>query len=608
MYNSNRILDYNFFGSVIGRSIYLHNNHYHENLFANKTHFLYLRNSCILDIKKNSNLLLKLLRYKTIIIDFDDVELSIKLANIIINSDNNNNNNVFLFFKEDLIYYQKLIFNELSSAKYYLFRHPNYDLAYNIFNILFFRNLLRYIKSNFWDKNFFVKIHFILNIFNKESFGNLNILFKEIYYFYKFNKIENRLISSIQNNFPYQLANRNIEERKCKSILMIISHLNSGGAERQFVNLAKILNKDGFKVYICLLNDKLQSHQSYLKQINEINVNIISNNDNYPSNKNHLQLIQNLPNYLRKWVLRTYNAIKNHEPDVVHSFMDWSNIMTGISGVLLEHPNINLSFRCTSPNNYEKNKFWYKKYYQLLSNYKSIKFSGNSIQGNNDYKKWLKLKSKKIHYTPNIRVDGIELKGRSHSIKIINTHYPEIKICKSDFIIGGVFRLDEQKCPLLFLKVLARLKQSGKEFKCIIVGDGPLNNECQNWSKSLSIDDRVFFVGRQNDMSTYYSVFDILMLTSMQEGTSNALIEAQYLGIPCVTTNVGANSEIITNNVTGKVTNKSNVSSLEKACSSIMDDPECLNIFSQNALKYAKKLFSPERGLSLVRILYDSTE
>ena len=98
------------------------------------------------------------------------------------------------------------------------------------------------------------------------------------------------------------------------------------------------------------------------------------------------------------------------------------------------------------------------------------------------------------------------------------------------------------------------------------------------------------------------------MLTSMQEGTSNALIEAQSLGIPCVTTNVGANSEIVTNNVTGKVTNKRNVSSLEKACSSIMDDPECLSIFSKNALKHSKKLFSPEKGLSLVKILYDSTE
>ena len=490
MYNSNRILDYYFFGSVVEGSIYLHNNQYYENYFENKTHFLYLKKSHIYNFKKNSKLIFKLLEYKTIIIDFDNIDLNIKLANIFRNFDNNNN--VFIFFKEDLINYQKFTFNELSSTKNYLIRHPNYDLACNIFNISFFRYLFRYLKLNFWNKSFIVKIHFIILIFNKENFVNLNILFKEIYYFYKFNKIENLLISSFQNKFPYQLKNKNVEKRKCKSVLMIISHLNSGGAERQFVNLAKILDKDGFKVYICLLNDKLQSHLCYLNQINEINANIISNSDKYPSNKNHLQIIQNLPNYLRKWVLRTYNAINNHEPDVVHSFMDWSNIMTGISGVLLEHPNVNLSFRCTSPNNYEKNKFWYKKYYKLLSNYKSIKFSGNSIQGNNDYKNWLKLKSKKIHYTPNIRINGIELIDRSQSIKIINHNHPEIRICKSDFIIGGVFRLDEQKCPLLFLKVLARLKQLGKEFKCIIVGDGPLNKECQNWSKSLSIDERVF--------------------------------------------------------------------------------------------------------------------
>ena len=606
MHNSDRILDYIFFGSVIDGSIYLHNNPKYKKSLVNKNNFLYLSESSIISIEKNNKLLKLLLKNSSIIIDISNQELSIKLAKLFVTFDKTIE--ILIFFKGDLVNYQKLNSYQLSSTKYHLVNHPNYDLVYNIFTIFFFRDLLRYIYSNFWKKKFFLKIYFILHIFSRESFTSLNILLKEIYYFYKFNEIENNLISSIKNKFSYQIAKGKPEGRKYKSVLMIISHLNPGGAERQFVNLAKILNKDGIKVYICLLNDKLQSHTSYITQINGINAEIISNNANYPSEKNHLQITQNLPNYLRKWVTYTYNAISTHKPDVVHSFMDWSNIMTGISGVLLEHPNVNLSFRCTSPNNYGKNKFWFKKYYKLLSNYKSVKFSGNSIQGNNDYMNWLKLKSKKIHYTPNIRDNGIELKERSQSIKTVNSQYPKINLSKSDFVIGGVFRLDEQKCPLLFLKVLARLKQSEKEFKCIIVGDGPLNKECQSWSKSLSIDERVFFVGRQNDMSTYYSIFDILMLTSMQEGTSNVLIEAQSLGIPCVTTNVGANSEIVINNVTGKVTNKRNVSALERACSSIIDDPEKLNSFSQNALKHSKELFSPEKGLSFVKSLYDSTE
>ena len=148
------------------------------------------------------------MKNNTIIIDISNQELSIKLAKLLVTFDKTIE--ILIFFKGDLVNYQKLNSYQFSSTKYHLVNHPTYDLVYNIFTIFFFRDLLRYVYSNFWKKKFFLKIYFILHIFSRESFISLNILVKEIYYFYKFNKIENNLISSIKNKFSYQIRGHTI--------------------------------------------------------------------------------------------------------------------------------------------------------------------------------------------------------------------------------------------------------------------------------------------------------------------------------------------------------------------------------------------------------------
>ena len=55
-------------------------------------------------------------------------------------------------------------------------------------------------------------------------------------------------------------------------------------------------------------------------------------------------------------------------------------------------------------------------------------------------------------------------------------------------------------------------------------------SECQTWLK---------MVGWQNDMAGIYLALDVVVLTSLNEGTPVALIEAMAAGKPFVATNVG---------------------------------------------------------------------
>ena len=63
--------------------------------------------------------------------------------------------------------------------------------------------------------------------------------------------------------------------------------------------------------------------------------------------------------------------------------------------------------------------------------------------------------------------------------------------------------------------------------------------------RTLGINDRVRFLGWRRDLSTIYGATDVFMLTSRNEGTPVALIEAMASGVPGVSTDVGGVKDVI---------------------------------------------------------------
>src|SRR5262249_5459172 len=59
------------------------------------------------------------------------------------------------------------------------------------------------------------------------------------------------------------------------------------------------------------------------------------------------------------------------------------------------------------------------------------------------------------------------------------------------------------------------------------------------------------FAGVRKDVDDMLSIMDVFLLTSQVEGLPNVLIEAQWLGLPVVTTNAGGAGEAIDPGRTG---------------------------------------------------------
>jgi glycosyltransferase involved in cell wall biosynthesis len=97
-----------------------------------------------------------------------------------------------------------------------------------------------------------------------------------------------------------------------------------------------------------------------------------------------------------------------------------------------------------------------------------------------------------------------------------------------------VGRLVEQKGLDILLSAWARSVEHLPQWRLAIVGDGPLRGELQSLARNLRIESNVDWFGHVSDPFPLLRAAKIFVLTSLFEGTPNALLEAMMCGLPAV--------------------------------------------------------------------------
>jgi glycosyltransferase involved in cell wall biosynthesis/uncharacterized protein involved in exopolysaccharide biosynthesis len=107
--------------------------------------------------------------------------------------------------------------------------------------------------------------------------------------------------------------------------------------------------------------------------------------------------------------------------------------------------------------------------------------------------------------------------------------------------IGLIGRLVPIKNPQMAVAVLHRLRErvAGLDVVLVVAGDGELKSELQNMVGQAGLDGRVLFTGWKEDLSELYARLDLVIITSLNEGTPVVLIEAMASALPFVATRVG---------------------------------------------------------------------
>jgi len=99
--------------------------------------------------------------------------------------------------------------------------------------------------------------------------------------------------------------------------------------------------------------------------------------------------------------------------------------------------------------------------------------------------------------------------------------------------------------------VARRYLQQDADARFVLYGDGPLRRTLERRIRAIGMEGRILLEGTVVDSIDALSEMDAMLLTSDVEGTPNAVLEAQPLGVPVVARPVGGMREAIPPELSG---------------------------------------------------------
>jgi glycosyltransferase involved in cell wall biosynthesis len=138
--------------------------------------------------------------------------------------------------------------------------------------------------------------------------------------------------------------------------------------------------------------------------------------------------------------------------------------------------------------------------------------------------------------------------------------------------LGIVATLRSWKGHHYLLEALQKLTQP--DLQLLIVGDGPRREFLGEMVERLNMQDRVTFVGNQDDVVPWLQSFDLFVLPSYaNEGVPQSVLQAMLVGLPVISTPVGSITEAVVDGETGIIVQAEQVEPLRQALQKLLDQP-----------------------------------
>ena len=190
-------------------------------------------------------------------------------------------------------------------------------------------------------------------------------------------------------------------------------------------------------------------------------------------------------------------------------------------------------------------------------------------------------------------------------------------------LVAIVGRLTAIKNHRLFLESVSALTRKNSEARSrfLIVGDGELRKDLERMTRELALMDRVIFTGWIRDLGPLYEALDVLAVTSNNEGTPVAVIEAMAAAVAVIATDVGGVRELISDFrfriselseagfeicERGILVRKGDVRGFAEGLKYLLEHPETGREMGQRGQEYAKQNHTMERLVADMDKLYQS--
>ena len=352
-------------------------------------------------------------------------------------------------------------------------------------------------------------------------------------------------------------------------LVLAIRSLDIGGAERQFIELVRHIDKTKFDVTVCTMYGGVQEESvKNIPQIRYINLYKKGRYDFFDFYKKYKK------------------ALADVQPDAVYSFLGEMNLFSLwckpkqaklIWGFRASNMDLSKYGKVSEIMFWLQNKLSCKVDKIIANSHASVEF--HSQAG---------FCMERAVVVPN----GIDTMRFCKDVKKRALFRQKYNLDENDIAIGIVARIDYMKGYTILAEAAKRIFSRYAHVKFFAVGGGDegIKSECEAILGEYN-GTRFFWLGNQKRVEDIYSGLDIGVSSSFGEGFSNSIAEAMSCEVPCVVTDVGDSAMIVAQ--TGIVIKPNDVKSLQDGLEKMVcDDFEALG---KRARERIVKNFSIER-------------
>ncbi|HMN95826.1 MAG TPA: glycosyltransferase [Phycisphaerales bacterium] len=396
------------------------------------------------------------------------------------------------------------------------------------------------------------------------------------------------------------------DDRRRLRALLVIGSLSAGGAERQLALTAAGLRRRGMDGVEVLLTEGIAGTCGHHKPILDaaaVPVGVVGDRVDAATvqrlalDARLRRLGQAIPNFLRPRASDLFGEFTARRPDVVHAWLDHTNIWAGVAAALAGVPAVVLGTRNVSPEHMPHlREPWFRDLYRALASTPGVGFIANSRAGAVDYAEWLALSPERFAIVPNAFDPGSIRAAEAASIASFRA---SIGAGPRDPVIAGIFRLADEKRPLLFVDAAERLLAQRPRVRVVHAGEGALAAATARAVERLpaTLRERFHLLGRRADVSTILGASSLLLLVSKAEGMPNVLIEAQSLGVPVIATDAGGAAETFADGRSGILCRDASADSIAAAAGRILGDEDLHRRLASEGPRVVAERFDLDRML-----------
>ncbi|MDN5696149.1 MAG: N-acetyl-alpha-D-glucosaminyl L-malate synthase BshA, partial [Staphylococcus equorum] len=130
--------------------------------------------------------------------------------------------------------------------------------------------------------------------------------------------------------------------------------------------------------------------------------------------------------------------------------------------------------------------------------------------------------------------------------------------------------------------------------KLLLLGDGPELMDMKQKARDLNIEDEVLFLGKQNWVSEFYQISDLVLLLSEKESFGLTLLEAMKSGVVPIGSTAGGIKEVIKHEDTGFLVDVGDSTSASEYALKLLTDAKLYKTMQTQMLADVSERFSSD--------------